>query len=128
MSSRNRIAIIVSVTIIGALLIACVAWLLQSKYAWRKRTQWPSPSAESTVKPYSEVEEKAKVELPPDGKQVYEVSGEGYLHEATDGIFGIEGDGPNMIVCAVELPAMNFSEEIEDISHQNAQSHTLGQR
>ena len=85
-------------------------WLL---YTERKRRNGLRGGDNSTDagRTHLEVEEKAKHELSPSKKQVYEMTGEGYMHEATDEAIQAEADRANLVVSAVELPASSFSEK-----------------
>lgn len=108
-SFRARITIITTVTITGSCVIACIVllWLRRR----RRNNTLATDRAEDPVEPSYEVEEKAKFELPPDEKQVYELTGEGYMHEATDGAIRVEADRSNIAVGVAELPATNFGEK-----------------
>ncbi|KAF2633229.1 hypothetical protein BU25DRAFT_1977 [Macroventuria anomochaeta] len=110
MSSKTRTAIIASVTIVGVFVIACIVWLFSFKRK-RRNSAAKTISPRNTTEPYFEANERAKVELSPDEKQVYEMTGEGYMHEATAGTVRAEADRSNIAVSAVELPATNFSEK-----------------
>lgn len=109
MSSRTRMAIITSVTIVSTCVIASVLllWLRRR----RRNNTLATNSADRQVEPSYEVEEKAKFELSPNEKQVYEMNGEGYMHEATDGAVRVEADRSHTVVGVAELPATNFSEQ-----------------
>jgi hypothetical protein len=109
MSSKTRTAIIASTTTVGLLLIACIFGLL-----YYKRTRRNSTSG-TTIEhgPYFEVEEKAKYELSPNEKQVYELTGETYMHEATDGVVRVEADRANIVTSAAELPANIVTSAVE---------------
>lgn len=109
-SSRTRTAIIATATIVGTLLIACIVWLTYLKRKRRNRAL-KTDQPRTATGPCFEVEEKAKFELSPDGKQICEMAGEGYVHEATDGTVRIEADRANMVVGAIELPAINFNDD-----------------
>ena len=110
MSSKTRIAIIASTTVVGVLVIAGVIWLLYMKRK-RRNSVRRADNSPNTARPQFEVEEKARHELSPNEKQIYELTGEGYMHEATDSTVRAEADRANMVVTAVELPATNFSEK-----------------
>jgi len=109
LSSRACMAIVTTVTIVGTFSIASVLllWLRRRR---RNKTS-AAHSAEIQVGRSYEVEEKAKFELSPNGKKVSELSGEGYMHEATDGAVSVEADRSNIVVGVAELPATNFSEK-----------------
>ncbi|KAF3041559.1 hypothetical protein E8E12_007679 [Didymella heteroderae] len=108
-SFRARMTIITTITIIGTCVIACILllWLRRR----RRDNTATTLSAENQVEPSYEVEEKAKFELSPNEKQIYELTGEGYMHEATDGTVRVEADRSNIVVGVAELPATNFSEK-----------------
>lgn len=109
LSSRARMAIITTVTIIGTFVVACVLLL------WLRRRRRDNTSATSNAEDQFEtsyeVEEKARFELSPNGKQLHELTGEGYMHEATDGAIRVEADRSHTVIGAAELPATNFSEK-----------------
>ncbi|KAJ8118816.1 hypothetical protein OPT61_g287 [Boeremia exigua] len=110
MSSKTRAAIIASVTVVSVAILAGSVWLICLR---RKRGDHAAKNKRTNdAAEYSyEIEDKAKFELSPDEKQVYEMSGEGYMHEATDGTIRVEADRSNTAPNAIELSADNFSEK-----------------
>lgn len=110
MSSRNRTIVIATVTVVGTLFFFCITWLAYLKRKRRNKVQ-QTDNSRTTIGPCFEVEEKAKFELSPNGKQIYEMAGEGYVHEATDGTVRVEADRANMVVSAIELPVTDFNDE-----------------
>ena len=109
LSFRARMAIVTTITIVGTFVIACVLLLWLRR---RRRSNISAPnSASRQVEPSYEVEEKAKFELSPNGKQLYEMTGDAYMHEATDGAIRVEADRSHTVIGVAELPATNFSEK-----------------
>ncbi|KAH6642567.1 hypothetical protein C7974DRAFT_409113 [Boeremia exigua] len=102
MSPKTRAAIITSVTVVGVAILVGIVWLICMRR--KKRI-----SAARSNNAY-EVEEKPKFELPPKERPLYEVTGEGYMHEATDGTVRFEADRSNVVPNAVELPAELLAE------------------
>ncbi|KAJ4990645.1 cell wall anchored protein [Stagonosporopsis vannaccii] len=110
MSSRTRVTIIASTTVTCTAILAVVALFVCLRHKRRSNAAKTTPPA-NTAEPSYEVEERAKFELSPDGKQVYEMTGDGYMHEATDGAVRVEADRSNVVPRAFELPAYNFAEK-----------------
>jgi hypothetical protein len=96
--------------VVGVLVIAGIIWLLYIKHK-RRNSVLRAKNSPNAARPQFEVEEKARYELSPNEKRVYELTGGGYVHEATDSTVRAEADRANMVVTAVELPATNFSEK-----------------
>lgn len=107
-SFRVRMLIIATVTIVGIGVIVCV--LLLWLRCRRRNHNSANNNVGDLVRPSYEVEEKAKLELSPNEKPVYELTGEGYMHEATDGAVRVEADRSHIVIGVAELPATNFSE------------------
>ncbi|CBX90499.1 hypothetical protein LEMA_P066250.1 [Plenodomus lingam JN3] len=112
--TNKRTAIIAGATATAVLFlfINCVTWILylrrrrQSIDGLTKQTiddrDWPE---------IQEVEGKAKFELSPDEKRIYEMKGEDWRHEAPDTRVRAEADPGNAVTHAFELPATNFSKD-----------------
>lgn len=112
MSSSMRTAIIAGVTVTVVILIICIIWLAD---LYRKRRNFHNRAELAGDKDWrssaSEVEEKAKYELSPDEKKVYELVGTECRHESPDTAVRAEADRANVVTYAVELPATNFSDK-----------------
>lgn len=110
MSPKTRAAIIASATVIGIAILAGTVWLISVRR--KRRTNFAKATHPDNIAgPSYEVEEKAKYELSPNEKQVYELTGEGYMHEATEGLVRVEADRSNTVPRAFELAATNFDEK-----------------
>ncbi|KAF1844777.1 uncharacterized protein K460DRAFT_310690, partial [Cucurbitaria berberidis CBS 394.84] len=111
LSLSTRTAIIAGITVTVVTLITCIAWLLYIRHKRRNVARRAENSMERDGRfNIFEVEEKAKYELSPDEKKVYEMISTECRHESPDTAVTAEADRANAVTYAAELPATNFSE------------------
>ncbi|KAH8719221.1 hypothetical protein GQ44DRAFT_390314 [Phaeosphaeriaceae sp. PMI808] len=107
-SSSTRAAIVASAIVCSVILLVVAIW---SIHLYRKRRALAKmielSADQNTTLDVSEIDEKAKYELAPDERHIYEMSGEEWRHEAADTLVRVEADRANTITRAVELPATN---------------------
>ncbi|KAH7390995.1 hypothetical protein DE146DRAFT_151393 [Phaeosphaeria sp. MPI-PUGE-AT-0046c] len=113
MSSKKRTAIIAGVTIPIVILIVIAVWLAlrcRKRRAHDKAKELPAD--QGTHATPVEIYEKPKYELTPDAKQIYEMNGEEWRHEAADTLMRAEADRANVAQPeAVELSATTVAKD-----------------
>lgn len=111
MSSKTRNTIIAGVTLLSAILVASAIWLTlhcRRRRAHINLAELPDDTEkrQNTVR----IDEKTQYELTLDEKYIYEMSGEEWLHEATDTMVLVEADRSNFArPKAAELSATNVA-------------------